>query len=97
MLKFISLQTNEGAFEDPDGTPYEETRRKVTIAYTDKRADVCNLLGNLPHQTEFTRDDLIAFARDVLTAFAPDDLLERVARNSERSRAIANGGKHDNG
>jgi hypothetical protein len=105
MVKFITLQTNHGAYNCLDSSAHAETgcnggcdtRRRVSIAYSDKRPDVANLLGNLEHQEEFTRADLVTFARAVLAAFETetDDLLARVARNSERSRAIANGGNHD--
>lgn len=66
MVKFIDLQTNDDRWIDDDGN---EVRRKVSIAYSDKRPGSCNLLGNLPHQTEFTRAELATFALKVLDAF----------------------------
>ena len=57
MIDFITLQTNS------------HERRKVSISYTDKEPDLCHLLGNLVHQTEFKREDLITFAKDILRAF----------------------------
>lgn len=57
MVEFIDLQTND------------HERRKVSISYSDKHPETCNLLGNLEHQTEFKRDDLIEFARSIIIAF----------------------------
>lgn len=57
MVNFITLRTNS------------HERRKVSVSYTDKRPKVCHLLGNLPHQTEFRRDELVAFAKNVLEVF----------------------------
>jgi len=57
MIDFITLQTNA------------HERRRVSVSYSDKQPDVAFLLGNLEHNTEFTRSDLVAFARAVLAAF----------------------------
>ena len=58
MVKFITLQTNHGAYDCLESSAHSETgclggcdrRRRVSIAYSDKRPDVANLLGNLEHQ-----------------------------------------------
>lgn len=74
-LKFITLQTNDGAYTciEP-GHPDCDTRRKVSLAYDGhQQFPHVRLLGNLEHQTEFTKEDLLAFARDVLAAFAPEN------------------------
>lgn len=55
MLEFITLTESDG--------------RNVSFAYTDKEPTTCNLLGVLPHQTEFMRSDLLQFAHDVIKAF----------------------------
>lgn len=60
MIEFITLQTNSNE------------RRKVSISYTDW-AKNCHLLGNLPHNTAFTREDLVKFAKDVLDAFGEEN------------------------
>lgn len=56
-MRFLSLQTNS------------DSRRRVSIAVSDKDADTCHLLGNLPHGTEFRRVELVEFARAVIEAF----------------------------
>lgn len=75
-LKFITLQTNEGVYTcDNPEHPSCDTRRKVSLAYDGwAQFPHVRLLGNLPHQTEFTKDDLLTFARDVLRAFGPEPL-----------------------
>lgn len=70
-LKFLTLQTNAGAYDcdDPEH-PGCDTRRRVSLAYDGhQQFPHVRLLGNLEHQTEFTKEDLVTFARDVLRAF----------------------------
>lgn len=82
-LKFLTLQTNDGGYECTESEAHRgagckggcDTRRKVSLAYDGHRQfPHVRLLGNLPHQTEFTKDDLLTFARDVLRAFGPEPL-----------------------
>ncbi len=72
-LKFLTLQTNEGAYTCTEsGHEGCDTRRKVSLAYDGhEQFPHVRLLGNLEHQTEFTKEDLVQFAREVLTAFDP--------------------------
>jgi len=55
MLKFIDLRESSG--------------RTVSISYSDKAGSTCQLLGVLPHCTNFDREDMIQFANDILEAF----------------------------
>jgi hypothetical protein len=52
-MDFITLRTNDEG-------------RTVSIALSEKSPEHARLLGVLPHQTQFTREDLITFAREIL-------------------------------
>lgn len=55
MISFIELKVEDG--------------RKVSISYSTTNREYCHLLGNLPHHSEFARENMLDFARKVVRAF----------------------------